>query len=428
MNFDIKINYIRPKDVNVRKRIAVAYSSKERVELTTKTIPILLRDQRIDLFWFDGSTSVTAKNLPSSVNYLGSSLLEVHENVIGGPDKAIVYALSYLQNKNYDWIILIENDILLEEDWLSVMMQSTANAELNGYTVGAATCRVYKERILRVHKDHCLMWNSGAGMIAFKSWAVDIILQNYRTTSACEIRNIFRNKTGVDIKNYWNFLSDDQPLSCDWLFDALLYENNAIVCAPLRSYCIDLDEKYLAELDIASVKNPTDLPTDRINNDAIEVLNSNNIGSSKFLCIQNSKRTFLPLHYINAGNDCKKNTVSFLSSSWKYKWVQLFGPFGMNGIGKVRIKLWGSSLSAVVISHETSEVILHDVSTNCITRKYILENGKVNFIELVSDANTYPIEYNISFTNGNISFIGLDIPPHLTGFYCLKNINIFSSS
>ena len=126
-----------------------------------------------------------------------TAICELHQGVIGGPDSAIMYTLQTLRARSYDLVILIENDVLLSDGWFAAMYASIERAETAGFRVGAATVRVFAERVLSFNGDYCLMLNSGAGFIALRG-PCGHPDGHYRTLTAQSIEH-FRRMTGIDV-------------------------------------------------------------------------------------------------------------------------------------------------------------------------------------------------------------------------------------
>ena len=222
-------------------RIAVAYSSKDRVQQTRLTIARLIDDPRLDLYWFDGSATEAGRDLPLELCAGRTAVCAVHRGVVGGPDSAIMYALETLRPHAYDLVILIENDVVLQEGWYEAMHAAISRAEGAGFKVGAATVRVLAKRVLSFNDDYCLMLNSGAGFIALTPAAVDIVLAHYRTLDGAEFIRHFRSATGIDVTGTVEF-ELSQRLSVDWLFDLILYLHGYVSAAPPVTFATILND------------------------------------------------------------------------------------------------------------------------------------------------------------------------------------------
>src|ERR1700733_15549827 len=100
-------------------KLAIAYSTRDQVELTKQTFPGLYdaaEENGFHIYWGDGSK--TEEGFKFFREYPLRTRLR--ETVRGGADAAIVWKLSTLleSKSNYTHIGLLENDVLLDSDWL----------------------------------------------------------------------------------------------------------------------------------------------------------------------------------------------------------------------------------------------------------------------------------------------------------------------
>src|ERR1700678_2536051 len=130
----------------------VIYSTKNRCELSAQTAPTALSESDCDGFWLDGSDTIEGRKFPFSVADRLPTLREIHRGVVGGPDRAIIYGLSYLLARGYKYLALVENDVLLTSGWLPTAISTMQRASADGLRVGAATVRTFDRRILFVRQ------------------------------------------------------------------------------------------------------------------------------------------------------------------------------------------------------------------------------------------------------------------------------------
>src|SRR5258708_1107863 len=98
-------------------KLGIAYSTRDQVELTRQTFPFALRTGA-DIFWCDGSRSEEGIGF---FEEMGDNVAEVkYQYVFGGADAAIAWKLSIVLASpvSYTHIGLLENDVLLDPDWL----------------------------------------------------------------------------------------------------------------------------------------------------------------------------------------------------------------------------------------------------------------------------------------------------------------------
>jgi hypothetical protein len=216
-------------------RVAIAFSTCDRVELSRQSIEPLLSDDRFDVFWNDGSKTDEGKQFHQQ-NPLG--LKGLRSRVTGGSGPTIVFALSQMlasrMNKpcpgsetkkwfyDYTHIALLENDTLLSPDWFDQTMALFEQGAKDGLTVGAVSARCYEDRILIQRPDYAICHNLGAGMIVFTREAAELVLNQYRVQWTSENRSTFTQLTSTDIGKYWAFRGQEHFLVADWRWDALL--------------------------------------------------------------------------------------------------------------------------------------------------------------------------------------------------------------
>jgi hypothetical protein len=237
-------------------RIAIAFSTCDRTELTKRSIEPLLRPDKFDLHWIDGSK--TPEGMSLELGYQG----RYHSGwggIRGGSGPAIVYALTRLLQDTiypnddpkwkattrykYDYIALVENDVLLDPDWFEPTMALFEVGKQDGLMVGAVSARCYEDRILIQRDGYAVCHNLGAGMIVFTREAAELVLQNYRTTWTTENRLVFSQLSGIDIGAFWAFRGEQQFLVADWGFDKVLASHGlaSLALTPNRVTMLDQD-------------------------------------------------------------------------------------------------------------------------------------------------------------------------------------------
>lgn len=202
-------------------KTAIAYLTKDRVELTKQTFPVL-RDGSHALFWFDGSTDAAA--LDYCNKHIGICTGGA-KGVRGGADAAIVYALTGLLSEDYTHIGLCESDVLLFPDWFERTIALFDRGAKEGLVVGAASARAYDDRILIQRSGYAVMHNLGAGQVIFTREAAQRVLEFYRTGWWPDNRAVFSQLSGVDIGRYSCFRTNPQWTTADWNFDAILAQH-----------------------------------------------------------------------------------------------------------------------------------------------------------------------------------------------------------
>lgn len=230
-----------------RPKVGFVFSSKERVDLSRRSLRSIDSESGFDLIWLDGSSSEEARRLPESINLRNTRLVEVHLDVTGGPDAAIKYGLRRLLALGYDYCGLIENDIEFVPGWFPRLMELFRLEEISDLRVGAATTRTFLSRTLAAQSQYAKLWNIGAGMVLFTRKAARIVLRHYHPRRAKELSGYFGKKYNNDLRHSWELWMDrsDRLLGCDWGYSLELdkHDLSSVGTVPAYSYNLDLDPK-----------------------------------------------------------------------------------------------------------------------------------------------------------------------------------------
>lgn len=238
----IEIETMGAKESNV----AFCFSTKDRPDLTYQTITPILQESGFDLYWIDGSKDPENQKLP--LGYMGvKKVKEIHRGVVGGADVAILYSLSLLLEKGYEYIGLIENDVLLEQGWFKKILDLFKQGENEGLIVGSVSARSYQVRMLIPRGNYAVMKNVGAGMVLFRRKALVHVLNSLRTGTVGEPSFAFSYYTGKQGIIPWQInASSDQQVpkfrTCmDWFFESsmLPYGYMSLALTPSMAKNID---------------------------------------------------------------------------------------------------------------------------------------------------------------------------------------------
>jgi hypothetical protein len=239
----IEINKLRDKQSNV----AFAFSSKERIDYSKQTIAPILAETGFDVYWVDGSTSDEARALPLEYK-TDSKLCEIHFGVRGGADAAIVYSLSLLLDKGYEYIGLVENDVRLHEGWWPRIFKLFDQGKADGLNVGGVSARCYASRIQFPRNGYAIMNDLGAGMALYTREAVEAILNYYRTGTLGEISFLFTYYTGKPTGVPWQIVPGQKgeelpghPQTGDWFFQPNMIAHGLVALAPTPTMTTNLD-------------------------------------------------------------------------------------------------------------------------------------------------------------------------------------------
>lgn len=317
------------------KKLALSFSSKDRVELTEQSLDrVLHRD--IQLFWNDGSATDDGKQMHQCYSH---GDVKLRTRVTGGPDTAIVFALSQMLAAEdafgfiYDYVGLLENDVLLDPDWLEPTIALFDNPD--GLPVGAVSARSFEDRVCIQRDGYCVLHNAGAGFIIFTREAAQLILNNYRTGWWPENRAVFSQLSGLDIGKWAAFHHNEQFVTADWSFDAILAAHGlaTVALTPSKAGMIgqDIAEQGL-RLTTESFGGGDIPPANCImnarSNEAFTLFRDNlqriRAGEKSLPPVDHLLRTrggsiIFPHHAERHGG--------LFSGQWKTRWSQGFGPF-----------------------------------------------------------------------------------------------------
>lgn len=307
--------------------VAIAFLTKDRTELTVQSIKPLLQPDKFDLWWIDGSTTSNGSRLVFTYDF--SSSARSFTNIGGGPDAAIVFALTEMLKLSYEYVGLVENDVLLDDDWFPhTMGLFTAQTH-----VGAVSPRSYEDRVLIQRDGYAVMHNLGAGCVIFTREAAQLILANYRTGWTTDNRTVFNQRAGIDIGAYWAFRGNEHWLTADWHFDTILARNGLCSLALTPAKCQMIGQSpSLAEQGLALVGAKKHLKADGAWKDDVAWKEKGDDSSSRRHDSRHCNITAAPpIHQLRGHYTYFPHQLhqlgAFYEGEWRMKWSQGFGPF-----------------------------------------------------------------------------------------------------
>jgi hypothetical protein len=214
-------------------KLAIGYSTKDQVELTEQTFPVL-RDGQHALFWCDASRDAHALRYFDKYKNLSE-----YATIRGGADSAIAWKLSTLlaSPANFTHIGLMENDVLLDPDWLAPTLELFEKGKADGLSIGAVSPRSYVDRVLIQRDGYAVMHNIGAGAIIFTRDAAEVILKTFRTAWWPDTVRLFAMLSGIDLRTYAAFRGNEQWTTTDWQFEAQLARHGLAALALTPAKC-----------------------------------------------------------------------------------------------------------------------------------------------------------------------------------------------
>ena len=301
----------------------VIYSTKNRCQFSAQTAPAALSEADSDGFWLDGSNTTEGREFPFSIADRLPALREIHRGIDGGPDRAIIYGLSYLLARGYKYLALVENDVLLAPDWLPTAIAAMQRAAADGLRVGAATVRTYDRRILFVRPGYAVMFNIGAGMLVLTREAAEAVLATYRTTSGKELMRVCRTMTQGEISQICEpCLREDYVYSADWFFDLALMQLGLASVGSLPALARNIDSDQAVTLGIRPVSDAQ--PAAGLDPSLFRIYHRNlycaahTADSIGYSFDPHLDRFIVFPHQFPAQG---------YSGQWQAKWCQCFGPF-----------------------------------------------------------------------------------------------------
>jgi hypothetical protein len=227
-------------------KVGFALSTRDRFVYTMRTIKSLDAEGEFDLVWNDGSERTEVPELSRYFAFRNVRLVEANYNVKGGADAAIRFGLRRLLELGYDFIGLVENDLLLSPGWLGSMRGAFDAAAEEGITVGAVSALGYQSRVLEYRKDYSIDWARGAALVLLCREAAQLLLENYSRLemTSQQIRGFYAEHLGVALHvpewavgGRWM----DGPMTLDWGYAPLLYANGYACVGTIPSLARDLE-------------------------------------------------------------------------------------------------------------------------------------------------------------------------------------------
>lgn len=313
-------------------KVAIAFLSKDRCELSRQTIVSLLQPDKFDLWWIDGSATEEGKALPLQEGY---PVYRVVQAVRGGPDAAVAYALSTLldyrsptiDGNKYTHGGLVESDVLLHPGWFAPTMQLFARGEDEGLKVGAVSARAYEDRVLFQRDGYCVAHNLGWGMQIMTREAAELALSHFRTCWSTESRNVFAHLASHDLGRYWAFRASENALCADWNNDRVLAAHGLASLALTPSPVEMIGQiPTLREQGLTLVDEPVEI----LRNDALfktfcertaAIRAGTAISPNTRYLRESDGGTVYFAHQVRA-------LGATFAGDWLLKWAQGIGPFG----------------------------------------------------------------------------------------------------
>jgi hypothetical protein len=320
-----------------RHPICFSLSTKDRVPYTLEAIGGLAFEGAFDLLWFDGSATAEGRQLPGTLAPTLGCLREIHTQVVGGPDFAILAALTRMLELGYGYCGLLENDVKLAPRWFDAIMATFAAGAADGLAVGAVSARAFNRRVLYHRKSYVVTMISGAGMILLTRQAAEILVRNYRTTSSSEIDACVLYVSGKDQARLGGGsapAATDSRTASDLVYDAHLMRHGLCSLATVPVYGRNLDDVdptgllggYVTEDDPAPVGDADSFAAFVERCAAIRAAPEHY--APPYLIVPSMGLWSLFLHHVLF----TRNSPAYLRGRWKIVWDKFNGPFAFEAL------------------------------------------------------------------------------------------------
>lgn len=314
-------------------RVCISFSTKDKVELSKRTVVLLLQPDKFDLQWVDGSDTLEGQERPEQYNHG----MHVCSGVKGGADIMLAYSLTEMLKGDYDVVGLVESDVLLDADWFEPTMALFEKGREAGLDVGAVSPRSYVDRVLIQRHGWAVMLNQGAGAILMTRRAAELVLDNFRTGWWPHTRSTFMRLAGIDIGRFAAFRGNEQWTSTDWLWDALLASHGlaSLALTPSKADMIG-QSPPLAEQGLHLTGHAIDGRFDprifepRFNDEAFATFAERTRwirqGIVDFKCPVRDIAPYIDGNQMIFPQHAHKFGVTYFGN-WRLQWEQGFGPF-----------------------------------------------------------------------------------------------------
>jgi hypothetical protein len=262
-----KSNQTKPRAPKRSDRVGFSFSSKDRYLYTLQTIQNLDTEGGFDLIWNDGSKEAGVPVLARNYKFRNAKLVEVNYGVTGGPDRAICFGLSRLLELGYDYVGLIENDILFRPGWFSALMELFSRSAQDGIVCGSATAGSFESHVLEYREGYGVQCDIGAGMVLFSRPAAEIILELYSNPPSLQMtthswKDFYADLFGLDLQTFspfWAYPPEKAfPCTLDWGYTPSLYLKGYASLSTIPTYATDLEfdvETFFHTKYVSAAKN-----------------------------------------------------------------------------------------------------------------------------------------------------------------------------
>lgn len=412
-------------------KVAIAFLTRDRVELSKRTIVPLLQPDKFDLWWIDGSDDQGMTFLAANKHKAWS----VRANVKGGADPAFAYALTEMLKGDYTHVGIVENDVLLHPDWFGPTFALFDRGAADGLSVGAVSTRCFVDRILVQRDGYALCHNLGWGMQILTRQAAELTLRHMRTHFTTENRRIFARLSGIDIGTYWAFKTNEHFTTPDWGNDAVLAAHGLASLALVPSPCEMVGQKPpLAEQGLKLADAPVeDRRNDNAFNDFVHgtwaIRHGNDLGIPPVRYRDDVGVEVVFAHQLDSLMGAQ------WSGDWRLKWSQGLGGFAARGFGPSTVHDMIGSLNIAGAKFETfisgtcrfmvsggakgGQIAIEDLKSGYTVRPTLLPEASNQVTQVVCPASVSWRQVRLTVLSGSCILFGVQCQepqPVVTGW------------
>lgn len=269
-------NKTKPRVPKRGDRIGFSFSTMDRYLFTLQSLQSLDTESGFDLIWNDGSKERGVPALSRNYKFQNANLVEINYGVTGGAERAVYFGLWRLLKLGYDYVGLIENDILFRPGWFSGLMKLFSLGAADGIVCGSATARSFESNVLEYRSGYGVHCDTGAGMVLFSRPAAEIILDLYSNPSSLAMtthswQSFYADLFGLDLRTFapfWAYPPDQAfPRTLDCGYTPSLLLNGYASLGTTPSYATDLEfdlETFFHTKYVSAEKNNTGVAYPRI--------------------------------------------------------------------------------------------------------------------------------------------------------------------
>jgi hypothetical protein len=271
-----KQNKTKPRVPKRGDRIGFSFSTRDRYLFTLQSIQNIDTEGGYDLIWNDGSTEGGVPALSRNYKSKNAKLVEVNYGVTGGAEAAVCFGLSRLLKLGYDYVGLIENDILFRPGWFRALLNLFSQGADDGIVCGSATARSFESHVIEYRSGYSVQSDIGAGMVLFSRAAAEIIMEKYANPSSLQLtthswQKFYADHFAIDLRKFspfWAYPPERAfPCTLDWGYTPSLYLRGYASLGTIPSYATDLEfdvETFFHTKYVSEEKSNAGVPYPRI--------------------------------------------------------------------------------------------------------------------------------------------------------------------